>query len=206
MPSGLLSEKETLNFNYHMRQARGDLLFARCWLLAEGKTEIWVYPAAARARGLNLHRMGICVVESSQLDISMLIKVANALGIDWYCVGDDDSHREKIEPTLMANLAGAEAADRFAFPYPNIEVNLLRNRYDGVYGTFMTQTTLNQLTTVPGDPGYWEEYAAKLPKRYKAQAAAAVAVEMEARGESGVTPEIRAVLEKTVALAKSDRQ
>lgn len=47
---GLLSQEETRKFNYHIRRARGELLFARCWLLVEGETEAWVYPAAARHR------------------------------------------------------------------------------------------------------------------------------------------------------------
>jgi len=50
----LLSPEETRKFNYQIRRARGALLFARCWLLVEGETETWVYPAAARALDLNL--------------------------------------------------------------------------------------------------------------------------------------------------------
>ena len=93
VPSGLLSPEETRKFNYHIRRARGELLFARCWLLVEGETENWVYPAAARALGLNLHREGVRVVEFRQSDVGMFAKIANALGIPWYCVGDDDANR-----------------------------------------------------------------------------------------------------------------
>ena len=112
VPSDLLSPEETRKFNYHIRQARGELLFARCWLLAEGQTESWVYPAAARALDLNLHREGVRVVEFSQSDAGMLTKVANALGIPWYCVGDDDNERTKVEPQLRLHLSGAEEAHR----------------------------------------------------------------------------------------------
>ncbi len=180
VPSGLLSQEETRKFNYHIRQARGELLFARCWLLVKGETESWVYPAAARALNLNLHREGVRVVEFKQSDVGMLAKIANALGIPWYCVGDDDANRQKDEPKLRENLAGAEEADRFVFPYPNIEEHLKANGYEEVY----------------------ERYR----KRHKTRAAAEVALEMEARDEAGVTPEIRAVLEKVVSLAGSGWQ
>ena len=125
VPNDLLSPEETRKFNYHIRQARGELLFARCWLLVEGETESWVYPAAARALDLNLDREGVRVVEFSQTDVGMLAKIANALGIPWYCVGDDDGGRRKVERKLETNLNGAARVDRFAFPYRTIEVNLL---------------------------------------------------------------------------------
>ena len=204
--SDLLSREEIRKFNYHIRLARGDLLFARSWLMVEGQTESWVYPAAARALGMNLHREGVRVVEFSQSDVGMLAKVANALGIPWYCVGDDDNKRTKVEPKLRMNLDSAEEVDRFVFPYPNTEVNLLRNGYIDVYRNYMPQQNLRQIAKAPGDPGYWVQYATKLPKRNKTRAAAEVAVEMEDRGSAGVPAEIRDVLKKVVGLSQGGHQ
>jgi putative ATP-dependent endonuclease of OLD family len=202
VPADLLSPDETRKFNYHIRQDRGELLFARCWLLVEGQTESWVYPAAARALNLNLHREGLRVVEFSQTDVGMLTKIANALGIPWYCVGDDDGGRRKVERKLETNLSGAARADRFAFPYRTIEVNLLANGYMDVYRRFMPSQNPQKITRASNDPDYWMEYAANLPKRAKTKGAAEVALEMESRGEAGVTPEIRSALDKVVALAR----
>ena len=171
----VLTPEETRKFNYHIRLDRGELLFARCWLLVEGQTESWVYPAAARALGLDVHREGVRVVEFSQSDVGMLTKVANALGIPWFCVGDDDGKRKKVEPRLKENLVGADDTDRVAFPYRNIETHLTEGGYREVYGRHR--------------------------KGHKTRAAAEVAVEMENRGKKGVTPEIRSVLEKVVSLA-----
>jgi len=180
VPPGLLSQEETRKFNYHIRRARGESLFARCWLLVEGETETWVYPAAARALGMNLHREGVRVVEFRQSDVGMLAKVANQLGIPWYCVGDDDSNRAKEEPRLRANLAGARESDRFAFPYPDMEEHLKANGYAEVYRRHR--------------------------KGQKTRAAAEIAIEMEGREEAGVTPEIRDVLEKALSLARGGWQ
>ena len=204
--SDLLSREEIRKFNYHIRLARGELLFARSWLMVEGQTESWVYPAAARALGMNLHREGVRVVEFSQSDVGMLAKVANALGIPWYCVGDDDNKRTKVEPKLRMNLDSAEEVDRFVFPYPNTEVNLLRNGYIDVYRNYMPQQNLRQIAKAPRDPGYWVQYATKLPKRNKTRAAAEVAVEMEDRGSAGVPAEIRDVLKKVVGLSQGGHQ
>ena len=180
VPSNLLLPEETRKFNYHIRRARGELLFARCWLLVEGETESWVYPAAARALDLNLHREGVRVVEFRQSDVGMLTKTANALGIPWYCVGDDDANRANDEPKLKQNLGGAEEVDRFVFPYPDIEQHLKANGYANVYQRYR--------------------------KGQKTRAAADVAIEMERRGKAGVTSEIRAVLDKVVSLARAGSQ
>ncbi len=199
VPRDLLSDDETRKFSYHIRRARGELLFARCWVMVEGETETWVYAAAARALGLNLHREGVRLVEFSQSDPGMLAKVAEALGISWFCVGDDDSNRAKVERALEPHVNGADQVDTLVFPYPDIEVNLLGHGYDAIYRNHMPTQNLRKLKKAPGDSGYWEDYAANLPKGAKTRAASEVAVEIEARGESGVTPEIRSVLEKVVA-------
>ena len=201
VPRALLSNEEKRKLNYHVRRARGELLFARCWLLVEGETEGWVYPAAARAKGIDFHQKGIRVVEYSQVDVGLFAKVANALGIPWLCVVDDDDGRVKYEPAVRANLGGALEADRLALPYVNAEIHLLSSGYDAVYATFMPAQKLPLLTKNPGDPGYWADYAAILPGKAKTRAAAAVAAEMEHRGAAGVTPEILGVLDKVVAVA-----
>ena len=185
-----------------MRQNRGELLFARCWLLVEGETEVWVYSAAARALGFNLHREGVRLVALAQSDAGMLAKIASAFGIDWYCVGDDDDGRRKIESQLSSVPWSTSGGDRTVFPYPDIETHLLSNGYDAVYREHMPMQNLQKITTRPNDPGYWREYARQLPRWAKARAAAEVAIEMERRGESGVSPEIGAVVRAVVQLAQ----
>lgn len=202
VPAGLLTPEEVRKFNYHVRRVRGELLFARCWLLVEGETEAWIYPAAARALGLNLHRDGVRIVEYSQSDLGLLAKVANSLGIGWYCVVDDDSGRAKYEPKASANLGGAPVADRLAFPYRNMENHLLESGYEAIYQSHMPTQNLAKLTRKVGDPGYWAEYADNLPN--KTRPAAEVAAAMILKGPIAVSPEIRAILEKAVELARSD--
>ena len=51
-----LSAEETCKFNYHIRQAPWRAIVRNVdWLLGEGETEAWRYPAAARATGIDLH-------------------------------------------------------------------------------------------------------------------------------------------------------
>ena len=200
--SDLLSTEEMRKFNYHVRQTRGELLFARCWLLVEGETESWVYPAAARAMGIDLHREGIRMVEYRHSDVGLLAKIADALGIAWYCVGDDDEEGERTRIRLRDHLRSAKEADRMAFPYENIEIHLLGNGYENVYETFMPEQNRARIEVDPGKSDYWRQYAEKFPRKYKTRAAAAVAIEMEERGADGVSAEIRAVLDKVVSFVR----
>ncbi|MCY4000159.1 MAG: DUF2813 domain-containing protein [Bacteroidetes bacterium] len=190
---GQLTEEETRKFNYHIQRSRGELLFARCWLLVEGETEVWVYSAAATALGWNLHDIGVRIVEYQQSDVSMLAKVANALGISWYCVGDDDNNRLIVERKLKPLLKGSKEAEKMTFPYPNIETNLLQNGFGDVYEVFMSNH--DRITTSINDPDYWEDYAKHFPKRSKVKAAFNVGLELETRGMESVSPQIRSVLD-----------
>lgn len=201
IPANLLSPEERRKFNYHIRLSRGELLFARCWLLVEGETEAWIYPAAARALDKDLHRKGVRVVEYRQTDVGLLTKIANELGIEWYCVGDDDAERSKTEPKVKTNLGNASEADRLIFPYINIEIHLLGNGYEEIYADHMPLQNLSKIKKQLGTRDYWTEYAKNLPGRAKTRAAADVAVEMENRGRAGVPEEIRNILDKVISLA-----
>ena len=202
VPADVLTEAEVRKFNYHVRHARGELLFARCWLLVEGETEIWVYSAAARALGINLHREGVRLVEYRQSDVGMFVKIADALGIAWYCVGDDDDkQRAKTERRLKSVGPQARHDPPWVFPYRDIETHLLENHYSSVYDEYMPKQNRDRIITQPADPNYWQEYAKHLPARAKTQAATEVAIAIEARGESGVSREIRGVVQEAVRLA-----
>lgn len=201
----LLSDEETRKFNYHIRRTRGELLFARCWLLVEGQSEAWIYEAAARACNMDLHREGIRIVEFQQLGgIEMLLKVANCLGIEWYCVGDNDKEASKIKPRLQQHLNDANEADRFDFPYTDIEWHLLTSGFDHVCSSFMPDQNLSKITVSPDDPKYWEEYHKNLPRKswFKIKVATKIALDWESPNPPQVTPEIRKVLEKVISLAK----
>ena len=207
VPADLLSDEETRKFNYHIRQARGELVFARSWLLVEGETEAWIYPAAARATGIDLHREGIRVVEYRQTDVGLLAKIANALGIAWYCVGDADTARggkqaSRTKASLRNHLGDLNEADLMVFPYENTDIHLLENQYEDIYEQFMPAQNKARIERMRGAPDYWSEYFDALPKKAKTRAAAEVAAEMERRGDDGVTAEIRGVLNRVLSFAR----
>ena len=198
-----LTDEEKRKFDFHVRRSRGELLFARCWLLVEGETEVVLLAGAAEALGLNLERDGVCCVEYSQTDVGILAKIANQLGIPWYCVIDDDQGRMKYEPRVRAQLAHADEADRMTMPYKNIELLLCESGFGDIYEKRMSRQK-NQPTAASGTAEYWRQVVKALPKGFgKPTAAAEAADRMAQETDAAPVPEPLAnILNKAVALAE----
>ena len=203
VPDGRLSKQETRMFNYHIRRTRGELLFARCWLLVEGKTEVLIYEAAARACNLYLQEEGVRIVEFGQSEIGMLVKIANFLGIAWYCVGDDDGKRKEIEPKLRQALNDALEEDHFSFPYPSIEEYLILNGFENAYLNYLSEQNKTKLTKSRDESGFLEEFIRlRLYKTYKPRAAADIAIQLEDGDAKTVPSKIRTIIEKSLSLVR----
>lgn len=61
-----LSRDELRKIGFHIRFHRSGALFARCWLLVEGETEVWLFNELARQCGYNLAAEGVQIVEFAQ--------------------------------------------------------------------------------------------------------------------------------------------
>ncbi|MGL5320349.1 MAG: ATP-dependent endonuclease, partial [Aeromonas veronii] len=75
---------------FHVRINRPMSLFARCWLLVEGETEIWLLSELAQICGYSLRAEGVRIIEFAQCGQSPLIKVARDFGIEWHLLTDGD--------------------------------------------------------------------------------------------------------------------
>ena len=129
-----MSQKDRRTFERKIRRGRGDLLFARCWLVYEGETEAILFAGVAEALGVNLDRHGVAGLQCSEIAPASLFLTANRFGIPWYLVYDDDRGRAKYEPAASENLDGKKMADRCISPYPNIEDFLKTHGFADLYG------------------------------------------------------------------------
>lgn len=199
-----LTDDERRKFDSHVRRTRGELLFARCWLLVEGETEVIVMAGAAEALCLNLDRAGVCCVEYSQTDVGMLANVANQLGIAWYCVMDDDQGRGKYEHRVKEHLGAAREQDRLVIPYANIEQSLCETGFGDLYERRMA-TQKPAPTATQGTSDYWHQVIDALPKRYsKPEVAAEIVDRMTHSVDSMPVPStLKTILNKAVGLAEA---
>ena len=199
---GTLSPEEERKFDFHVRRTRGELLFSRCWLLVEGETETTLFTGAAEALGLDLERKGVRCVEFSQTDVGMLAKVANQLGIAWYCVLDDDSGRRKYENRVKAQLDAASEADQLVILYENVELLLCQNRFGELFESRMASQK-PQPSSPQGTPEYWHEVLDALPKGYsKPEVAAEAVARMTALENALPVPKpLSDILDKAIEIA-----
>ncbi len=99
-----LSQDEMRRISFHIRFHRPNALFARCWLLVEGETEVWLFNELAKISGYNLAAEGVQLIEFAQSGLKSLIKLAKALNIDWHVVVDGDAAGKKYANNVRSLL------------------------------------------------------------------------------------------------------
>jgi putative ATP-dependent endonuclease of the OLD family len=124
------NEDELRKIAFHIRLNRPMSLFARCWLLVEGETEIWLLNEFAAILGINLVAEGIRLVEYAQCGVTPLIKLAQQLGIAWYLMADGDD--AGVHYVNMAEKGGNQD-NVVLLPSRDIEHFLYENGFDNVY-------------------------------------------------------------------------
>lgn len=199
-PGGLTPEEER-SFDAHIRRTRGELLFARCWLLVEGETEVVLFAGAARALGLDLEQAGVRLVPFAGSNLGMFVAVAGHLGIRWLAVVDGDRAGERYRLAVGRRVEASDP-DRVLTPYESPEMCLCENGFGAIYEARMSDR--KELPSAPRGAGeYWREVLRALPQRTSKPAAAAEAVErMTAEdGPAAVPAPIDRVLRRALALA-----
>ncbi len=84
-PRGLSADGRRIAF--HIRFNRPSSLFARCWLLVEGETEVWLLNELARQCGYHFEAEGVRVIEFAQCGLKPLLRLPAAWassGMRWW--------------------------------------------------------------------------------------------------------------------------
>ncbi len=206
MADGLLTDDELRKFNHHVRRNRGELLFARCWLLVEGETDVSVFAECADILGVDLHGKGVRIVECSQAGgPGTFIKVADALGIHWHLVADGDPCGQKYVADAIALLNGRPEAEHISpLTHPNIDILLCCSGYGQPYRDGVGPQKEAELSGLPpGSAQYWETVYRIVNKTWgfsKPEAALKSILEMRAAGSGGVPGELREILDRATTL------
>ncbi|MBF0629612.1 MAG: DUF2813 domain-containing protein [Magnetococcales bacterium] len=198
-----LNADETRKFDFHIRRTRGDLLFAKCWILGEGETEATLISECARVLKDDLERIGIRFV-TCQTGISpaLGLKVANCMGIDWVVLADNDQQGKNYHKAVRDHLDGrVENEVLFTMKEKDIEHYLCANGFLDVYLGLLGDQPIKKVDALPDDPKYPEQIADALPKNQKTKAVQKV---LEAIGGDplNVPSLFRDVIDAAIKLAK----
>jgi putative ATP-dependent endonuclease of OLD family len=165
MAETLLNEQEKRVLNNYIKYNRGELFFAKCWLLVEGETEQIFFENLLNHDGF-LDRNGVRIIQFTQLSLDVILKLADTLSVRWYFVADNDPagqiYNEKAINTIPAGIPQDEYI--FTFAETTLEVNLMLNGFDRFYISKLTPQTMSKVQGTPGTLSYYESVYNALKK------------------------------------------
>lgn len=195
-PEGLNAE-ERRRIGFHIRVNRPSALFARCWLLVEGETEVWIINELARQCGYHFAAEGVKVIEFAQSGLKPLLKFARRMGIVWHVLTDGDDAGKKYAATTHSQLQPHEQeADHLTqFPAPDIEHFFYAQGFRDVY---------HQMAHLPlNAPLNARRIITKaIHHSAKPELAIAVAMAAAARGPQAIPPLLQQLFARVTGLAR----
>jgi putative ATP-dependent endonuclease of OLD family len=198
VPEHTLSQDELRHISFHIRYHQPSALFARCWLLVEGETEVWLFSEFARQCGYNLMAEGIQIIEFAQSGLKSLIKIAKALGIDWHVVTDGDSAGKKYAAAARAQLGHDQTRHRLTeLPDRDIEHFLYAHGFEIFF---------KDMAKIPHDhPIPAKKVVTRVLKKYaKPDLALAIVSYCEQKGMTHIPVLLRWTIKRIVTMAKGN--
>ncbi len=87
----IFTKEELYNLNIYVQRTRGEILFARKWMLYEGQTEEVLIQYCAETLGYHMEQYGISgICYRTNGSAGAFVKLAKVLGIEWVLLGDKD--------------------------------------------------------------------------------------------------------------------
>jgi len=198
IPQRRFSADELRRIGFHIRFHRSSALFARCWLLVEGETEVWLFNELARLCDYNLAAEGVQIIEFAQSGLKSLIKVAQAFSIDWHVVTDGDAAGKKYSHSVRTSLMNDQERHRLTeLPDKDIEHFLYAHGFEAFF---------KDLAKIPVDhPIPAKKVIARALKKYaKPDLALAIVSHCEEKGPDSVPLLIRWTLKRVVNMANGN--
>jgi putative ATP-dependent endonuclease of OLD family len=98
----LPTDEDEKELGFHGRRVRGEIFFARRWILVEGVTEYLLVHALGKAFGLPLDMHGIAVIDFQQSgNAGIYPALADAFGIPWHMITDGDNEAGKFKQQIL---------------------------------------------------------------------------------------------------------
>jgi putative ATP-dependent endonuclease of OLD family len=157
------SEDES-DLGFHCRRVRGEIFFARQWLLVEGVTEYLLAHALGKAFEWPLDAHGIAVIDFQQSgSAGIYVALAEAFGIPWHMIVDGDPESQKFKRQILdRGFREDELAGRFiTLPAPNVlEDQLIADGHMQLLREILAEIGSDSALTCPDD-----EFCRRLKKK-----------------------------------------
>jgi putative ATP-dependent endonuclease of the OLD family len=118
----LIPPEEEADFTSLARRMRGEIFFARGWILVEGPTEYLLLQAIGRAYGYDLDQHGYSVIDFQNNGSPVIYTaLADAFGIPWTMIADGDVEGGRFQAQLIKRGYRLKDLEErvFTLPPPN---------------------------------------------------------------------------------------
>jgi putative ATP-dependent endonuclease of OLD family len=201
-----LSEAELADLDRYAKRIRGEVLFARAWLLCEGQSDYVVLRYFAELLGKPLDRTGVALIDfQNNGSPGAFVGLARAFEMPWIMVCDNDAEGKRfVKQVQDRGLTGPELALRVR-PLPgdgtDLEAFLGSNGFLGEYVQVLQERSI-AVAAKPTDVGYAAEVIGKIRTDKEAHALALVrALRATGAGQDRVPPFLRSAIEDAVKAA-----
>jgi putative ATP-dependent endonuclease of OLD family len=160
----LPSAEDEEELRFHGRRVRGEIFFARRWILVEGVSEYLLIHALGQAFGWPLDAHGIAVIDFQQSgNAGIYPALAEAFGLPWNMIVDGDGASEQFQKQIISRgFNDADLVGRFStLPKPNdLEDQLIADGHEKLLRDILATTGGKAVLTCPLD-----EFRSRLKNR-----------------------------------------
>jgi putative ATP-dependent endonuclease of OLD family len=160
----LPTAEDEAELGFHGRRVRGEIFFARRWILVEGVTEYLLLHALGKAMGYSLDAHGVAVIDFQQSGSAGIYPaLAEAFRIPWHMIVDGDHEAAKFKQQILdRGFMENDLAGHFeTLPAPSdLEDQLLADGHEAMLRDILASISGQGALTCPLD-----EFTARLKNR-----------------------------------------
>jgi putative ATP-dependent endonuclease of OLD family len=160
----LPSSDDEEELGFHGRRVRGEIFFARRWILVEGVTEYLLVHALGEALGWPLDAHGAAVIDFQQSGSAGIYPaLAEAFGIPWHMIVDGDDEAIKFQRQILdRGFELAELVGRFStlLPPNDLEDQLIADGHEEILRQILAEIGGQSALTCP-----FEEFRSRLKNK-----------------------------------------
>ena len=149
----LLTPKDEEQLGFHGRRVRGEIFFARRWLLVEGVTEFLLVNALGKALGWPLDTHGVAIIDFKQSgNAGIYPALAEAFDIPWHMIVDGDQEADNIKREILKRGFEKEDLDghfQTLRPPHDLEDQLIADGHEQLLREILGEIGSNSSLTCP---------------------------------------------------------
>lgn len=138
----LISQEDESELAFLGRRVRGEIFFARRWIMVEGPSEYLLLRALGQSYGYDLDQYGVSIIDfQNSGNAGVYPALAEAFSIPWYMIVDGDAESEKFRKQLYKrgfNSADLSGHFETLTPPNDLEDQLIIDGHESLLRQIMT--------------------------------------------------------------------